>query len=120
MAGKLTTGLTGLKVAPYPHHTLGRLYKKILKTLQMMPEDAAYRKYTEEIINKRAQIVKNNLNIEVIEKEIDCGQIEEIITQAENELLLARKMLTSRPWEPLMKEAPPDQWSWPPAQSKGQ
>lgn len=120
MAGvtKLTTGITGLAVSKHPHHTLGILYGKILRTLQKIPEEAAYRKYTEQIINQRAQILQNNQNIEAIEKQIGCGQIEEVIVQAENELLLARKMLNWRPWEPLLKEAPPNQWIWPPIQPK--
>ncbi|XP_018575447.1 NADH dehydrogenase [ubiquinone] 1 alpha subcomplex subunit 5 [Anoplophora glabripennis] len=122
MAGvttKVTTGLTGLAVAKNPHHTLGVLYSKILRTLQKMPESAAYRKYTEEIINERTQILKANENVDVIEKQIGCGQIEEIIVQAENELILARKMLNWKPWEPLVKQAPPTQWTWPPAQPLG-
>lgn len=122
MAGvtKLTTGLTGLVVSQHPHHTLGILYSKILRTLQKMPENAAYRKYTEQIVKERSKILENNANVAEIEKQIGCGQIEEIIVQAENELLLARKMVHWKPWEPLMKEAPPNQWSWPPAQPKTQ
>lgn len=122
MAGitkKVTTGLTGLAVATNPHHTLGVLYSKLLRTLQKMPENAAYRKYTEEIINERTQILKSTENIDVIEKQIGCGQIEEIVIQAENELILARKMLNWKPWEPLVKQAPPNQWTWPPAQPQG-
>lgn len=53
------TGLTGLAVANNPHHTLTVLYGKVLRALQKMPSSAAYRKYTEELINERAQIVKN-------------------------------------------------------------
>lgn len=111
---KKTTNLTGLAVAKNPHHVLGVLYNKILRTLQKMPEDAAYRKYTQEIVCERANILKSNIDIEKVEKEISCGQIEELIVQAENELILARKMLTWKPWEPLLKEPPPNQWSWPP------
>ncbi|VEN37865.1 unnamed protein product [Callosobruchus maculatus] len=113
---KVTTGLTGLAVSKNPHHTLGILYSKILRTLQKMPQDAAYRKHTEEIISERANVLKANQDVEVIEKQIGCGQIEEIIVQAENELILARKMLNWRPWEPLMKQPPAEQWTWPPAQ----
>ncbi|KAJ3622175.1 hypothetical protein MTP99_002700 [Tenebrio molitor] len=112
---KKTTGLTGLAVAKHPHHTLSVLYGKILRTLQKMPEEAAYRKYTEEVVNERAQALKQNDTAEGIENQICCGQVEELIVQAENELILARKMLTWKPWEPLLKEAPPNQWTWPPA-----
>lgn len=115
---KISTGLTGLAVAKNPHHMLGVLYGKILRTLQKMPENSVYRKYTEEIVNDRAQIVKANQNVDIIEKQINCGQIEEIIMQAENELILARKMLNWKPWEPLVKEAPLNQWAWPPAEPK--
>ncbi|XP_056642377.1 NADH dehydrogenase [ubiquinone] 1 alpha subcomplex subunit 5 [Diorhabda carinulata] len=120
MAGftKITTGLTGLNVAKNPHHTLGILYSKILRTLQKMPETAAYRKHTEDVINERSRILKSTTDVNTIEKQIGCGQIEEVIVQAENELLLARKMLNWKPWEPLLKEAPPTQWVWPPAQPR--
>lgn len=53
-----TTGLTGLAVAAHPHHTLGVLYGKILRCLQKMPSDAAYRKYTEQIVTERYNHVK--------------------------------------------------------------
>lgn len=54
-----TTGLTGLAVAANPHHMLGVLYGKILRAIQKMPSSAAYRKYTEQIIKERAEIVKS-------------------------------------------------------------
>lgn len=113
---KAATGLTGLAVCQTPHHTLGVLYGKLLRTLQKMPETAAYRQHTEAIVKERAEILKANQSVEAIEKAINCGQIEEVIVQAENELLLARKMINWRAWEPLLKEAPPNQWAWPPAQ----
>lgn len=113
---KKTTGLTGLTVVQNPHKALGVLYGKILRTLEKMPETAAYRKHTEAIIKERADILRTTPVIEEAEKKINCGQIEEVIVQAQNELTLARKMLTWRAWEPLIKEPPPTQWSWPPAQ----
>lgn len=54
-------------------------------------------------------------NYEEIENKIKCGQVEELIKQAENELLLARKFKTWQPWERLVSPAPPNQWTWPPS-----
>lgn len=47
----------GLAVAANPHHTLGALYGKILRTLQNMPETSVYRKYTEQIVRERAAVL---------------------------------------------------------------
>ncbi|XP_035913636.1 NADH dehydrogenase [ubiquinone] 1 alpha subcomplex subunit 5 [Anopheles stephensi] len=117
MAGviKKATGLTGLNVAKNPHHTLTALYNKILRAVSKMPQDAAYRRYTEQIVSERAKIVATTPNVLEIEQKINCGQVEELIVQAENELTLARKMLGWKPWEPLAKQAPASQWAWPPA-----
>ena len=48
-----------------------------------------------------------------VESKINCGQIEEVILQAQRELNLAQNMLVWRPWEPLIAEAPKNQWKWP-------
>lgn len=53
-----TTGLTGLKVVNNPEHRLQVVYGKVLRALQKIPPHAAYRKYTEELVNTRLQIVK--------------------------------------------------------------
>ncbi|KAG8439833.1 hypothetical protein GDO86_005849 [Hymenochirus boettgeri] len=101
----MTTGLVGLAVAQNPHERLRILYTKILATLQTIPKDAAYRKYTEQIVNERFNAVQT--------ERIKCGEIEEVIVQAENELYLARQMLEWKPWEPLIEEPPANQWKWP-------
>ncbi|XP_028810536.1 NADH dehydrogenase [ubiquinone] 1 alpha subcomplex subunit 5 [Denticeps clupeoides] len=115
MAGviKKTTGLVGLAVSPNPHERLRILYSKILASLQTMPQDAAYRKYTEQIISGRYSLLKAEPDVEKLEKKINCGQIEEVIAQAETELSLSRKMSEWKPWEPLIDEPPPNQWKWP-------
>ncbi|XP_038262721.1 NADH dehydrogenase [ubiquinone] 1 alpha subcomplex subunit 5 [Dermochelys coriacea] len=115
MAGALkkTTGLVGLAVAETPHEHLRILYTKILTALQDIPKDAAYRKYTEQIVNERFNMVKTEPNVEKLEDKMKSGQIEEVIIQAENELSLARKMVQWKPWEPLVEEPPTDQWRWP-------
>ncbi|TNN35424.1 NADH dehydrogenase [ubiquinone] 1 alpha subcomplex subunit 5 [Liparis tanakae] len=60
MAGllKKTTGLVGLAVSHSPHEHLSILYSKILVSLEGMPRDAAYRKYTEQLISERFNHVK--------------------------------------------------------------
>jgi NADH dehydrogenase (ubiquinone) 1 alpha subcomplex subunit 5 len=115
MAGALkkTTGLTGLAVARDPHKTLCVVYEKILSVLQKMPESAVYRRNTQLLIQDRLQAVKSEPNIEKLETKINSGQIEEVILQAERELQLARRMIEFRAWEPLVKEAPANQWKWP-------
>ncbi|XP_049883619.1 NADH dehydrogenase [ubiquinone] 1 alpha subcomplex subunit 5 [Pectinophora gossypiella] len=112
---KKTTGLVGLAVAPNAHHTLGALYGKILRTIQKMPETSVYRIYTEQIVRERASVVQTTKDVYELENRINCGQAEELIIQAENELTLARKMLNWKPWEPLMAKPPQGQWDWPPA-----
>ncbi|XP_060695460.1 NADH dehydrogenase [ubiquinone] 1 alpha subcomplex subunit 5-like [Hemiscyllium ocellatum] len=115
MAGvlKKTTGLVGLAVAQNPHENLRILYTRILTVLQSVPPDVAYRKYTEQIINERLNLVKSERNVQKLEDKINCGQIEEVISQAESELSLAYKMAKWKPWEPLIEEAPHNQWKWP-------
>ncbi|KAM7177544.1 NADH dehydrogenase [ubiquinone] 1 alpha subcomplex subunit 5 isoform 3-T3 [Macrochelys suwanniensis] len=101
MAGALkkTTGLMGLAVSETPHEDI--------------PKDAAYRKYTEQIVNERFNMVKTEPNVQKLEDKMKSGQIEEVIMQAESELSLARKMAQWKPWEPLVEEPPTDQWRWP-------
>ncbi|KAK7129763.1 hypothetical protein R3I94_009301 [Phoxinus phoxinus] len=115
MAGliKKTTGLVGLAVSHNPHERLRILYTKILGSLQTMPQDAGYRKYTEQLISERFNHVKAEPDVEKLEKIINSGQIEEVIAQAEAELVLSRKMMEWKPWEPLVEEAPTSQWKWP-------
>ncbi|XP_041072082.1 NADH dehydrogenase [ubiquinone] 1 alpha subcomplex subunit 5 [Carcharodon carcharias] len=115
MAGilKKTTGLVGLAVTQNPHETLRILYTRILAVLQSIPQDAAYRKYTEQIVNERFNLVKSEHDVQKLEDKINCGQIEEVISQAEDELSLAHKMAKWKPWEPLIEEAPHNQWKWP-------
>ncbi|XP_059703191.1 NADH dehydrogenase [ubiquinone] 1 alpha subcomplex subunit 5 [Haemorhous mexicanus] len=115
MAGALrkTTGLVGLAVAENPHERLRILYTKILGVLENIPKDAAYRKYTEQIVNERFDLVKKESDVQKLQDKLNCGQIEEVIVQAESELSLARKMIQWKPWEPLVEEPPSNQWRWP-------
>ncbi|RMC10208.1 hypothetical protein DUI87_13009 [Hirundo rustica rustica] len=83
MAGALrkTTGLVGLAVAENPHERLRILYTKILGVLQNIPKDAAYRKYTEQIVNERFDLVKKETDVQKLQDKLNSGQIEEVIVQ---------------------------------------
>ncbi|XP_006910622.1 NADH dehydrogenase [ubiquinone] 1 alpha subcomplex subunit 5 [Pteropus alecto] len=115
MAGllKKTTGLVGLAVCESPHERLRILYTKTLDVLEQIPKNAAYRKYTEQITNEKLAMVKAESDVKRLEDQLQSGQIEEAILQAENELSLARKMIQWKPWEPLVEEPPANQWKWP-------
>lgn len=89
------------------------MYTKILDVLGHIPKNAAYRKYTEQITNEKLSIVKAEPDVKKLEEQLQGGQIEEVILQAENELSLARKMIQWKPWEPLVEEPPASQWKWP-------
>ncbi|XP_059964599.1 NADH dehydrogenase [ubiquinone] 1 alpha subcomplex subunit 5 isoform X1 [Mesoplodon densirostris] len=108
-----TTGLVGLAVCESPHERLKILYTKILDVLGQIPKNAAYRKYTEQITNEKLSMVKAEPNVKKLEEQLQGGQIEEVILQAENELSLARKMVQWKPWEPLVEEPLANQWKWP-------
>ena len=111
---KKTTGLTGLAVAEFAHRDLGRLYTRIMRVLETIPSESGYRKHTEKLIRERNDILQQNKVVAVVEEKINCGQIEELILQAKNELQLAQDMKTWKPWESLIEEPPQHQWTWPP------
>ena len=110
---KLYTGLTGMEVIKTPHHILGVIYSRTLRALAKMPSDYPYRVETEKVILNRAKLVKETPDIESLEKKINAGQIEEVVIQADNELMLARNMLQWKTWEPLVNQPPKNQWKWP-------
>ncbi|EAW83593.1 NADH dehydrogenase (ubiquinone) 1 alpha subcomplex, 5, 13kDa, isoform CRA_d, partial [Homo sapiens] len=89
------------------------LYTKILDVLEEIPKNAAYRKYTEQITNEKLAMVKAEPDVKKLEDQLQGGQLEEVILQAEHELNLARKMREWKLWEPLVEEPPADQWKWP-------
>ena len=47
------------------------------------------------------------------EKALNARCIENVIQEAKSELLLIRKLPAWAPWEPLIGEAPENQWKWP-------
>nr|XP_033328208.1 NADH dehydrogenase [ubiquinone] 1 alpha subcomplex subunit 5 [Megalopta genalis] len=111
---KKTTGLTGLAVNPQARENLMKVYSQVLAALAILPQESAYRRNTEAIVKERNAIVQQNTNVADIENKIGYGQIEELLLQAQDELILAQRMSSWKPWESLTEEAPSHQWTWPP------
>ncbi|XP_043518830.1 NADH dehydrogenase [ubiquinone] 1 alpha subcomplex subunit 5 [Frieseomelitta varia] len=111
---KKTTGLTGIAVCEHPRERLRLIYDRILRVADNFPKDYVYRKAVEDLAKERKNIVEQNEDVAVIEQKIGQGQIEEVIISARGELSLMQDMLNQKPWENLMEQAPPNQWTWPP------
>ncbi|CAH8335296.1 unnamed protein product [Eruca vesicaria subsp. sativa] len=95
---KQTTGIVGLDVVPNARAVLIDLYSKTLKEIQAVPEDEGYRKAVESFTRHRLNVCKEEEDWEAIEKRLGCGQVEELIEEAQDELTLIGKMIEWDPW----------------------
>lgn len=66
---------------------------------QIIPEHATYRQVVEEFTNQRLAAVKQHEDVEMIEDAIGCGQAEELIEAAKNELILIPQYASWKMWE---------------------
>lgn len=95
---KVSTGITGLAVHPDPLPVLTQTYKSTLSLLSQLPAESVYRQATEAVLKQRAAIIeKANGDVEAVERELDAGQIEQVILVAKDEQSLAAKMLEWKP-----------------------
>ena len=90
---KETTGIVGLEVVPNAREVLIDLYTKTLTEIRGVPENEGYRKAVEAFTQHRLQVCKEEDDWETIEKRIGCGQVEELIEEARDELTLIAKMI---------------------------
>ncbi|KAB1204920.1 putative NADH dehydrogenase [ubiquinone] 1 alpha subcomplex subunit 5, mitochondrial [Morella rubra] len=95
---KQTTGIVGLEVVPNAREVLIELYSKTLKEIQAVPEDEGYRKAVESFTRHRLKVCQEEEDWEAIEKKLGCGQVEELIEEARDELTLIDKMIEWDPW----------------------
>ncbi|ORX57452.1 hypothetical protein DM01DRAFT_1382005 [Hesseltinella vesiculosa] len=112
-ATKITTGLTGISVQPNARPLLIETYNSTLTALSRLPANAAYRQATENITKTRLSVVESTESVEEIEAKIGCGQIEEVLLQAKDELKLVGQMEEWKPWEALETPVPEGQWVYP-------
>lgn len=89
---KETTGIVGLDVVPNAREVLIGLYTKTLEEIKVVPEDEGYRKAVESFTRHRLKVCQEEEDWEVIEKRIGCGQVEELIEEAQDELKLVGHM----------------------------
>ena len=78
-----------------------------------MPEDAQYRINVEKIARYRIKAAQENPDDpEKVEELCNCGQVEELVVQAENEMIVLEMYLKNRWWEfvkPVEVEYNPDE-----------
>ena len=76
---KTSTGLVGLPVHPDPVPALRAANLKILEAVAPIPDEAGYKESITGITNFRLRVIdESEGDIDYIEAEIDCGQIEEV------------------------------------------
>ena len=68
---KESTRITGLAVSRNPHHTLTVLYDKILRTLEKIPDSAAYKQHTKGLVQDRLKLVSTVKEPQELEKKIN-------------------------------------------------
>lgn len=79
---------------PNPLPALRNTLESTLQTLSAIPEGSVYRQATTTITQRKLKILdRSKGNVAVVEKEINQGQIEEVLKVAEDELSLAGKMI---------------------------
>lgn len=90
---KETTGIVGLDVVPNARELLIGLYTKTLEEIKAVPEDEGYRKAVESFTRHRLQVCQEEKDWESIESKLGCGQVEELIEEAQDELKLIGHMV---------------------------
>lgn len=113
--GKTSTGLVGLAVDYDAVPKIISKYQALLDRIAEsdMPKDAQYRINVEQICNYRIRAATENPNDpEKVEELCNCGQVEELVEQADDEMIVLKMMLKNRWWELVkpveVEENPPE------------
>jgi len=106
LSTKKTTGIVGLPVVPDPKPVLLGLYAQTLEALEAVPANAEYRKTVEALTKERLAAVEAGADVAAIEASIGCGQVEQLIRQAEDELRLIPSLVSARAFDAYDGTAP--------------
>lgn len=105
---KKSTNITGLDVSSSPLNELESRYQKTLSLLTTFPETSVYRQATTALTQQRLEIVSKFVGeaqavktqpeqveeiYEQAERQLDAGQLEQVLEQAVAEYRLAAKMV---------------------------
>eukprot|EP00588_Corethron_pennatum_P012857 CAMPEP_0194272992 /NCGR_PEP_ID=MMETSP0169-20130528/6425_1 /TAXON_ID=218684 /ORGANISM="Corethron pennatum, Strain L29A3" /LENGTH=164 /DNA_ID=CAMNT_0039015803 /DNA_START=44 /DNA_END=538 /DNA_ORIENTATION=- len=97
---KTSTGLVGLAVDQNGVENLLNANKAILEKIRDVPETSQFRINVEQVSNYRIKVIEENPeDADLIEEMIDCGQIEELVEQAKDELGLIDVYVRERVWD---------------------
>eukprot|EP00980_Cylindrotheca_fusiformis_P007654 scaffold1605_cov141-Cylindrotheca_fusiformis.AAC.17 len=100
--GKTSTGIVGLPVDPNAVSNIIVKYQALLDRMAAsdMPETAQYRVDVEKIARYRIKVAMENPDDpDMVEDLCQCGQVEELVEQAKDEMLVLDMYLKERLWE---------------------
>jgi len=100
--GKTSTGIVGLPADPDAVSKIITSYQALLDRMAEsdLPENAQYRVDLEKISNYRIQMATEHPDDpEMVEELCQCGQVEELVQQAELEMGVLEMYLKERLWE---------------------
>jgi len=84
-----------------------------LTLLKTIPESSIYRQSIEALTQHKLNVVQQSGgDAEKVEKELEQGQIEELLDAANDELSLLKSMAEWKPWEALEHKPLPGQWEY--------
>ncbi len=106
---KRSTGLVGLEVVPEARAKLIAIYEQTLEKVAAIPAGVPYRETVEQITRHRLAVCQANESEDAIEELVDCGQVEELLEQAQDELTLIEIVKGTPIGMPHMADANPDQ-----------
>ena len=96
---KATTGIVGMAVEPNAKPILTGLYQKTLAMLGDVPA-GDYKTTVEGLTKSRLAVIESTDDLTAIEAKIGCGQVEQLIEQAEDEIRLIPILLEARAFDP--------------------